>query len=170
MLDKLLNNPKPMRWLVVGIIVVFLTFISCENANAETTFELGVPATSLHFNESINFVLTERWNGKWQIGLGLVGEQVDKFGRDIRNNMFFFAQRVTRGPGKLDNLLLGVGVGYFGHETSVMGSRLNFTLSIEYNNPRKGIWPDFYVIRHFSNAGTSPPNSGQNLFNFGYSY
>ena len=43
-------------------------------------------------------------------------------------------------------------------------------LTIEYSKLRLGFWPDYYLIRHVSNAGVAHPNSGLNLLNFGYRF
>lgn len=168
LLEKLFNNPKPARWAIVGFIILFFFLIFHENANAETRIDMGIPMVSLHYEEPTSDLIFSEIFDKWVVGMGLIGEQTDKYDREVGNNMFAFGERrVCSNSGKM---CLGLGLAYFQHTSFVVGSNLNYTLSIEYNFEHKGWLPDYFVIRHFSNAGTSPPNPGQNLFNFGYSF
>jgi hypothetical protein len=167
---SLFKNPKPVRYVIAGFIILALVFFAYEAKASQTSFEGGVAFTSIIISgRGPNIILTEKWD-KWVLGMGLIGEQVDKWDRDIKNNMFVFGERRVCGPEYLKNLCLGMGLGYFQHTTPSMGSKLNFQLSVEYKFEHKGILPDYFVFRHLSNGGTSPPNAGQNMFNVGYRF
>ena len=79
----------------------------------------------------------------------------------IESNILVFGQRTVY----YKNMNLGLGLAYLDKTTRVNGSNLNYMLSIGYD------WDKWYlVIRHISNAGTSKPNSGQDMLNIGYNF
>jgi hypothetical protein len=165
----LFKNPSTTNFIVAGFFVLILLFLSCE-VRSETTFEAGITVLNTSYSEGENIILTERWDDKWEFGIGLIGEQIDKYNRPIDSNMLIFAQRKIRGTDALDDVILGVGLAYLDKTTTVSGSNLNFMLSLEWNRNRDDWFPDYYIFRHVSNAGTTRPNTGQNVLNVGYNF
>ena len=157
----LFKNPKPVQLMIGAFIIIFITFLSCES-KAETTIEAGATSLNGGFSGGADIFITERWDRKWSVGVGLLGEQTDKYDRHINNNLMLFGQRTVYRK----NFYLGLGLAYIGNTTTVNGSNLNYLLSIGYdfNSP----W--YIVIGHISNGGTHPPNNGQELLNVGYAF
>ncbi len=192
MFKKLFNNPRGARIAIVVFVILLLWFFARESS-AETTVEIGPTFLGSTLSDSVDLILSEKWDDKWRIGLGVIGAQnyydthVHKYDRPIKglestwrtvhnhkfninNNIFVYGQRIVKGYGKLDKVYLGLGAAYFNTTSKVVGSRFNFALSIEYVYPRVDYWPDYYVLRHFSNAGSESPNPGQNALNVGWSF
>lgn len=167
-LGRLFDNPRPARYVILGFIILIGFFLAYE-VKAETTIELGAPAISYKFTTANGplFIISERTE-KWNVGFGLIGQQEDKHNRVISNNIFIHGQRIVRGRGWLDHTILGVGLAYFNNTTPNMGCNINFSLSLEYNKRQKSLIPDYFVIRHFSSAGSCRPNAGQDAFLIGW--
>ncbi len=156
----LFNNTKKAQIVIGCFIILFLGFLSCE-AKAGTTFEVGATVLSNEFSGGEVLILSERFGRKWNMGIGLIGDQKDKYDRFIRNNLLAFGQRTVYWR----DFNLGFGLSYIGHETTVNGSKVNFMLSAGYD------WNRFHVVfRHMSNAGSTPPNAGQDMILIGYSF
>lgn len=159
------NGKRATKWIVTFIILLLIWF--AYESKAEATVEAGITAISAKYSNGNSLILTERFNNKWVIGLGLISDQVYKDSK-IRNNPVFFGQRLVYGPGIFKNVGLGIGAGYLGNTSEINGSKFNYMLSAEYFKPRSGIIPDYFILRHLSNAGSTPPNKGQDLLSFGY--
>ena len=164
------SDMKPARILLPLFVLGLLIFFAFE-AKADTTVEVGIPVVSDKFaTDGADLLLIERFDDRWALGLGLISSYTDKYDREVVKNMVVFGQRTVRGPGDgfWNDMMLGIGVSWFQNTTTINGSKVNFALSIEYNNNRKSIFPDIIVWRHFSNAGTVKPNTGSDFLNFGY--
>lgn len=162
---SLFKNTKGTRIAVGVFLVCILTFFAYE-AKGETTAEGGITVLNLEHSDGYNIFITERFNDKWSAGLGLVGEQVDKYEREIDNNLHIFGQRVVSGPGILSRVELGIGLNYALNKTTVNGSNLNYHLSLQLDVTDKV----YFIYRHISNAGSRSPNTGQDLLNFGWRF
>lgn len=157
---------KLKHYLLGGFFLIFLSFLSCEDPKAETIVEVGVPFITFEVRKPVGaIILIERFD-KWDIGLGLIGPQLDKYGREIRNNLVLFGQRRTC----YKRFCSGFGLAYMGHTSPVLGSKLNYILSIEFTLRGRSLIPDYIIIRHISNGGTESPNYGQDFLNIGYSF
>jgi len=162
---SLFNNPKPVKLVIGAFIIVVLIFFAYDG-RAETAVEGGVPFISDNIKlETFNIMLSER-NERWRGGIGLIGDMTYK-SRNVQNNMLVFGERIVRGPGFLDNVILGIGLGYFNNTSHATSSHLNYGLSIEYSIPNTRFYG---IFRHYSNAGTSRPNAGVNMINGGYRF
>ena len=154
-------------WMIVLVFVILLLFGFYKEASAEVTVELGPTFLSGEYSKSAALAIHETINDKWRVGMGVTGTQrvKDRAG-DVyhpRANLFVHGQRIVR---ITQNTRFGIGVAYFNAKTRWNGSNFLASLSIEYRfNPN---WDVKY--RHFSNAGSAPPNMGQDIFLIGYTF
>ena len=158
---NLFNNKDKIKIVILSFLILFIGFLSCESIKAETVFEAGATSLSADFSGGADIFITERWDRKWNMGIGLLGEQTTKYDVNINNNLMLFGERTVY----RQDFYLGLGLAYLGNTTAVNGSHLNYLLSVGYDWNNWGI-----VLRHISNAGTSPPNSGQELLNIRYAF
>lgn len=162
---SLFRNKRMTNFLVTAFILVLLGFLAYEVRADTTTFEGGVTLLNTNNSGGESIMISERWNDTWAVGIGLIGEQKDKYDRNIDNNMLLYGQRLVYGPGWLSELGLGFGISYLNNTTTVTGTHLNYMLSVEYG------YQDWYLIyRHMSNAGSRAPNTGQDLLSVGYKF
>lgn len=153
----------------VGLILAFLLlllFFFYKEAHADVQIEVGAGLLSGEFSQGGALVLDERFvDGKYALGIGYISEQevTDRAGDlyEVRENLFVFAQRRVCQRW----LCLGIGAAHFNGTNRALGSKLTAALSIE---AVRGNWS--LNIRHFSNAGSSPPNMGQDMLTLGYAF
>lgn len=184
---KLFNNPKKEVWFIVAFLALFFGLMA-YNARAESRLEFGTTYTSTfvgeleressrlefaagytgEFNGGVGMVFTERFKGKYDIGLALIGEQEweTKWGPvSVEPNGNVFAQRIVKTPaGRFE---AGLGAGYWiKAPTRITGCNLAFTMSLRWNITQR--IP--LTVRHWSNAGSCPPNRGQDLLSIGWRF
>ena len=168
------NNKAPAIYFVGLFVVALLFFFSCES-KAETRFDWGATFAGGKYTNGSAVFLSEVWQDKYLIGLGLVGDQHRIFNTwgiepgkavpvkiTVKSNMMVQAQRLVT----YKRVTLGVGVAHWQHTSRILGDEFTFALSLSY---RLGdSWDLRY--RHFSNAGTASPNAGQDLLLIGYRF
>lgn len=150
-------------------IIILLGLLSFNIVEAQTRLEMGPAILSEELSDGISVLLVERFSGKYDIGIGFIGEQfVDTCGRidcqfDIRENIFIFGQRIF----KYKKVEFGIGFALFQNTNRALGCKGTLPLMLAYRLSDR-----FYLLyRHFSNAGSCVPNLGQDMallsYNFG---
>lgn len=155
---------KPV-YLVAAFLIVLLLFFAAES-RADVQVEFGAGFLSGEFSQGGALILSERFgDNKYTLGLGYISEQevTDRSGDfyEVRENLMVFAQRRVCQRW----LCLGIGAAYFNGINRALGSEFTAAISIE---AWKGSWS--LNVRHFSNAGSSVPNMGQDLLTVGYAF
>jgi len=175
-MNKLFNNNPTAKVLIGGLVVLLILFwANRSDAEGVTRFEIGPTAVSGKFSDGVAVMVSEVFNDRYLVGFGLIGQQTFR-GEQIGNNIMFRAQLLVQGPSKWAwsrNLELGAGLGYFEHQNKVLGSNLNFFLSLGYESPDHwSRWvPDRFTYDHASNSGSAHPNPGQDfIVMFGYDF
>ena len=160
------NNPKSALYFIYAFLAAFIIFaLLAKNANAEMRIEAGAAFLSAEYSEGAAFFFSEVWDGKYLLGLGIVGNQKGVFKEgtiNVRSNLVVQAQRLVT----YKRVTLGIGPAYWQHTNRAIGSELLFGLSLGVNVGKN--WDIMY--RHFSNGGTATPNSGQDLLLIGYRF
>ena len=179
-MNKLLNNKGPALILVLILLVLAVLFWSNRSdAEGITRVAIGPTAVSSQFSDGIALTVSEVWNDRYLLGFGLIGQQTARIGeKDIQigNNIMFRAQFLVQGPAKwawARQIELGLGLGYLQEKSEVVGSNLNFALSVAWESPdRWDKWwqPDRFTFDHLSNSGSAKPNPGLNMLMFGYDF
>lgn len=162
-LGGLLDNPKPAVFLILIFVLGFFTLRGCEAEASEGRVELG-PTYTGEFNGGFGLIYTERFKGKWDIGIALLGEQKWD-GITTGNNGNVFGQRIVKSP--KERFEMGIGAAYWiNTDRNLIGCHLGFTLSARWNiTDRIPL-----TLRHWSNAGTCRPNRGQDLLTIGWRF
>jgi hypothetical protein len=150
-----------------------LLLLLCPLA-AQAEFQIEGGPTNLSYDWAGHaYILTER-ERKWDFSLGWISKQnalltsPDVLPRsvrtwyDIRQNMFISAQRVVH----FHDFEVGVGPAYFNNISRVSGSHFMVGFMLGYNIN----YHLFVRFRHYSNAGTKPPNLGQDMITIGYRF
>lgn len=152
---------KRLPLILVGLFIVgFGLMRACDADASEATFEVG-PTYSGEFNGGAGLIYTERFAGKWDIGLMVFSDQ--DFGKiTVQENGGIFAQRIVT-AGKFQ---MGLGAARWIGTSRFIGCEFGFTLSLRYAFTDR--WSA--NIRHWSNAGACRPNRGQDLLTIGYSF
>jgi len=165
------NNKRKTKIAIVAFLTLLFVWFCTEDsyADSRTLTEFGVAGPNHKFDRGYSLYVTQRWNNKWNVGLGLLSE-MEYYDQTVSNNMVLFGQRLVYGPGIFKDVGLGIGVAYLGNTSVTNGSHLNYMLSMEYFKIRKGIIPDYIVYRHMSNAGTKRPNPGIDAISIGYAF
>lgn len=145
------------------ILLITLLMLLADLTYGDTILEAGATFLNWKSSDSAALIITERFNGKYDLGVGLIGSQDCKcydfvsqhFRTSIDPLSFVFLQRVFM-PGRFE---FGVGFGLFNRASRVSGTILVFPLSIKYR-----ITDRFSIgARHFSNGGSGWPNLGQDM-------
>jgi len=161
------NNKPPTIYIIWSFIVAVIIFLILVNkVKAETWLEVGATFVGDTNTNGSTLFISEVWQDKYLLGLGLVGDQQipNKFSSmkiDVRSNMVFHAQRLIT----YRAVTLGVGVATWQHTSRIFGDTFTFSLSLAYKRPEYwwGWLPNDIRYRHFSNGGTASPNTGQDL-------
>ncbi|KKL56137.1 hypothetical protein LCGC14_2248440 [marine sediment metagenome] len=160
-MNKLLNNPPVIRAIVYILLAVMLLWLWLgEDAEAETIFGIGPAFVSGHYSNTIAITLHERFGGRWEVGLTLVGEQTTKHSQFVGNNFAFGGRLIIPSPKKRFELSFGGAVWAKQNVIVSCESRFTLTLGIAWNI-RRGPWN--LAIDHASTAGVCKPNPGQNI-------
>lgn len=164
-MNKLFNNPKPA---IAAIILIILLFAAYKQGNA-TEMELGATYTG-EFNGGFALTINERiFNDKIDVGVTLFSEQNWK-DVHVGNNGAFWAAFVAQKPEQWWKVLpseVSIGASsWIKTQSPINGCLLGYTLGLKW---RFGDHASV-GIRHWSNAGTCPPNRGQDLLNIGWRF
>ena len=162
---------------LIGLLLLLFIFGAYKEAKAEITVEAGAGFLSGQYSQGQALIFTERWGGpygtRYAIGMGYITKQ-EVIPRtepltQVRENLFVQAQRRVsfniKGC-KHDCISIGIGVAYFNATNRALGSNFTAAVSIELRPTEH--WS--FNIRHWSNAGSSPPNMGQDMITMGYSF
>lgn len=159
----MLNWKKPATILVLIFIIVFVV-MRCQEANAETTFELLPNTVFIGGKHHIGtgLVATERFANKYDVGILLLTEQQCRCERDdFVGNLGVHAQRIVQW--KL--LELGLGIAYWQNQSTAWSSNTTFALHWGLNF---GNWT--LKHRHYSTGGASEQNAGLDMLTIGYAF
>ena len=154
MSSKLPFNNSRVALYVIGVFLLgFLGLRACEAQAAETIVEGEIAIVSLE-SEGYTLGITERFAGKYDIGVNLIGEQTTH-GEKVDNNFIVHADRVVTWK----SVELNLGLAYWQDKNRLNGCHGGFSLGGAFNlNEKLAVrW------RHFSNAGTCSPNVGQDM-------
>jgi len=148
------------KWWVISLLML------SSLCRAEMSLEVGPMFLSGEYSEGGALILSERFD-KYSVSLGYIMEQWvtprTEPRTHIRENLFVQGQRHFDLSQKWE---LGVGVVYLNSISRVQGSNFNASLMVRYNiNDRFTL-----NVRHFSNAGSAPPNMGQDMLTIGYNF
>lgn len=151
------NNPRGAVAAILVFVLLFTLFRCQEVEASETLFEAGVGVLSGELSEGTMVLVTERFAGKYDIGIGLVSQQ--RFaGQDVPNNMVLRAARVVRWR----EVELSLGIGVWANTTRVVSQEETFDLGAAWEfSPHNRLH-----IRHWSNAGQQPTNLGQDYIGY----
>lgn len=146
---------------------------------AETRLEVGPTLLSMEYSDGFSAILFERFDDKWDIGIGWISEQTMHTGdyvdipftteivnrteivHELRENIFIIGQRVFH----VEYFEFGIGIAYFNNINRGLGSKMTLPLTIAFT------WKDYSIrFRHFSNGGSATPNTGQDMVTFGYTF
>jgi len=166
------NKPDAVKVIVV-VVAIFVAYIFWPSAaKAEETYlEVSPTILSGEYSDGMAFMLSEVWKDKYLLGFGVIGNQTCKCNEGkvaVGNNIMIQAQRLVRGPDVflLRHTQMGMGLAYFYKQNRALGSNLTFGVMIAVHRPDRW-WkylPNDFVVRHYSNAGTATPNTGQDLY------
>jgi hypothetical protein len=168
-LQKLLNNPKKTVLMILAFVALFLSylFFGADDAQA-VEFEAG-PTYTGEFNGGFGVMFSERFAGKYDVGITLISEQ-DWEAVHATNNGNFWAAYVAKRPDRFWKFLpsefsLGPSA-WIKTQSPINGCILGYHLGLKY---RFGDHVSVGV-RHWSNAGSCKPNRGQDLLTVGWTF
>ena len=162
------NSARSVLFIV--LVLAILGLMRCQEAKADTpppttVVEFGPSVLSADFTGGTVGLVSERFGGKWDIGLVLVGAQDCRCseGRTaIPTNAAVRAMRVVRWK-RLEG---GLGVAYWSNTNRALGQRQTFNLMLGvYLTERLAI-----KLHHFSNAGQVSPNMGQDMITLAWKF
>lgn len=162
-MNKLFNNPKGA---VIAIVVLILLFVAYK-ANAETEVELGATYSG-EFNDGYALSLVERFSGRFDLGVTLVGEQNYK-GHVVENNGAVWFAYIAKRPDSWVKVLpseVTIGAAHWVETNRFIGCQQGYTLGLKWRFGSSAS----VGVRHFSNAGICKPNRGQDILTFGWSF
>ncbi len=173
MSNKLFNNPKPAWYIIWALVIISVVFLATRAAKADeyTRASIGPTVLSGEFSDGVAIQLSQVFDEKYLLGFGLIGQQTGNFSEgpvQVGNNIMLQGQFLLQGPERwawVEPFEIGLGLAYFQNKNRALGSNLTFSLSVGYERPQHW-WrwlPDRITFRHYSNAGTATPNSGQDL-------
>lgn len=132
------------------------------NSRADSSLALSAPLVQAQYEQGVALTAKERFADKYDAHLTLISSQKTAERGHLSANGIVSAQRVV----KLAHVELGLGPAVWHHTSTINGCRMGYHLSAAYlTTPR-------VVIRwnHFSNAGTCPPNTGQDMVGIEYRF
>jgi len=151
-MKNLLDNPKPVVFAIVLFLVAFFSIRSCEASQVELGPSL-LNGYGLVYTESV---------GKFDVGVMLISDQEWDNGVTAGNNGGVLVQRMV----KYKRFGMGLGAAGWVSTSKVIGAHLGFHLSLHYELSDR-----FNInVRHWSNAGTSDQNRGQDLITVGWKF
>ena len=167
-MQKLFSNIRRKFYLVLGFVplVVVVSTFSPETHAAE--FEIGPTYTS-RFNGGFGITFSERFAGKYDLGLSLISEQKWE-AVHVSNNGNFWAAYVMHKPSRPWRVLpseFSLGANHwFKNQSPINGCKVGYVLAFKYR-----FGNDFSIgWRHWSNGDSCVPNRGQDLMTFGWKF
>ena len=166
-LQKLLDNPKKAVWGILGFIALFLSYLFFAPDAEAAEFEAG-PTYTGEFNGGFGVVFSERFAGKYDVGISLISAQQWE-NVDIGNNGNVWAAYVAKRPDNWwvflpNEFSLGPSA-WIKTQSPINGCILGYHLGLKYRIGDASIG-----IRHWSNAGSCRPNRGQDLLTVGWRF
>jgi len=163
------KNPFQLNKTTMALVAVFLGLFlfgasKCAKAEPRLTFEAGaavVRASTPAARLSVEWPEAGPKSADFQCGLALVGPY--DFKGANANQAVFDCLLVTK---PLPGFSVGLGPAYLQNVDQINGSHFNFALMARYRFGDR--WS--LAWRHWSNAGTKPPNYGRDLLVLGYSF
>lgn len=161
------NSSRSVLFIV--LVLAILGLMRCAESHADTppttVVEIGPSVLSADFTGGTVALLSERFGGKWDVGIALVGQQDCRCseGRiDIPTNAAIRAMRVLRWK-RVEG---GLGVAFWSNTNRALGQRQTFELMLGvYLTERLAL-----KIHHFSNAGQVSPNMGQDMLTLAWRF
>ena len=166
--QRIMSNPKKSAGIVLAFVVLMISYMAFAPEAEGAEWEVGPTYTST-FNGGFVITLTERFAGKYDIGMTLFSEQSWENVR-VGNNGNFWAALVIPKPDKFWRWLpseMAIGpAAWIKNQSPINGCTLGYMLNLKYR------FGDNFSIgwRHWSNAGTCTPNRGQDLLAFGWRF
>jgi hypothetical protein len=166
-----MKSPFRLNKTTMAVIGLFLglfllaaaTDCSAENPEPVLTAEAGVTvlrAPTAGVRLSVEWPEAGPKDASFQCGLTVIGPYELK---GANANQAIFDCLVTDSLWKFD---LGIGPAYLQNRDEINGSHFNFALMARFR-----VTDQLAVVwRHWSNAGTKPPNLGRDLVTLAYSF
>lgn len=151
-MKNLFDNPKPVVYAILLFIIAFFSVRSCEASQVELGATL-LDGYGLVYTESV---------GKFDVGVMLISDQNWDDTQTAGNNGGVFGERLVR----YKKFSMGLGAAYWIGTSKVIGSNLTFHMSLHYDLNDRFI----LNIRHWSNAGSTDNNRGQDLITLGWKF
>lgn len=156
---SLFPHDKKVRYVLTAFVVLILLAAATQCRASSFAFEGGVqylrgPAASV----AASVVTQGPGDSSIESGLMLVGS-VDTEDR-MHDGVMGAQVLYVDGFGRFD---LGLGLAYMNRQHENLGSNLNFAMLVRYRFTER--W--FVAVRHWSNAGTTPNNTGLDVINIG---
>jgi hypothetical protein len=153
---------KPGNLGFISVVILTLVLIPVRFCHgSDTKIEAGPGVLSRDFSHGYGVILTEIWEGKYAVSLGVFSDQ--EFNHvHVDENMFVMAHRLFT----YKRLQLGFGVTLWENTNRALGQRFTFQEQIGVSFYKN--WDINY--RHWSNGGTAKPNAGQNILSIGYTF
>lgn len=159
---SLFPHDKAVRYVLTAFVVLLLLAAATQCRASEFSFEGGAqylrgPAASV----AAQIITQGPGDARIESGLFLIGS-VDRPDR-IHDGVMGVQALYVDGLWKFD---LGLGVAYMNRQHENLGSSLNFAMLVRYRFTER--W--YVAVRHWSNAGTTPDNTGLDVVNIGYRF
>jgi len=152
---------KRFIYLGIGFALGLGIGLTCLS-KADSSLAISAPLVQGQYEQGIAVAAAERFADNYDVQLLLISSQKTAERGHLSANGIVSAQRVV----KLAHVELGIGPAVWHHTSTINGCRMGYHLSAAVvTSPR-------VVIRwdHFSNAGTCPPNTGQDLVGVEYRF
>lgn len=151
---------KPAVWIVLGLVTLFLATLATQ-CRADATASVEVGARILRYEDpAIGLTVTKPGvvkDADLEAGVILIAP------RGRNEGVMGVRAEIVDGVGRLD---VGIGAVYLNKPGPLNGSNLNFSLMLRYNFTDR--WA--VTVRHFSNAGTTPKNTGTDTVLISYRF
>lgn len=152
-MKNIFDNPKPVVYAIIVFLILFFSIRSCQASGVE----LG--PTLL---DGYGLVYSESLNKDWDAGVMLISDQ-NWDGIEEGNNGGVFIERLAR----YKRFSMGLGAAGWIGKSRIIGEHLGFTMSMHYLFLGDRVSLNY---RHWSNAGTSINNRGQDLVTVGWMF
>lgn len=156
---------KPL-YIIIAFLMLLALGLSRE-ASAETGVEVAGGFLSGSFSRGGALYLNERFHKKYSVAMGYISEQWVTPRKEprtyVRPNLCFQAMRHV---GVTENFELGLGPAYCTATNRALGSNVSAALEMRYYLGARG----YAFLRHYSNAGSKPPNMGQDIIGLGFRF
>lgn len=166
-MPSIFNNPKKTVYGILAFLALVVSYLYFSSEAHGAEMELG-PTYTGEFNGGYALIFTERFSKRYELGLSVISDQSwDDV--EVGNNGNFWAAYVITRPENFwpvlpSEILLGANY-WIKTESPITGCHVGYILGAKYR------FSDFSVgWRHWSNAGSCKPNTGQDLLTFGWRF